>query len=148
MQHIIRDIVACLKCSHVFMASEGGTMAVLHVEYILPTIVKIRAIIMLRTRGIGKILEGIEKGTRMSNAGMKKWAIPAPLRRCIHPAATRMIKGTLMILRIRFSKATILRTSCVCHPRAFMTPISRLLSDKPNPAMTPMAGMARANTMT
>ena len=54
------------------MASEGGTMAVLHVEYILPTIVKMRAIMMLRINGMGKILEGMEKGIRMSRAGMKK----------------------------------------------------------------------------
>ena len=71
MQHIIRDIDASLKWSHVFMASEGGTMAVLHVEYMLPTIVKMRAIMMLRINGIGKILEGMEKGIRMSRAGMK-----------------------------------------------------------------------------
>ena len=72
MQYAMKDIVASLKWSHVFIASEGGTMAVLHVEYMLPTIVKIRAIMMLRIKGIGKILDGMEKGIRMSRAGMKK----------------------------------------------------------------------------
>jgi hypothetical protein len=68
----MRYTVAVLEWSHVFIASEGGTMAVLHVAYMLPTIVKMRAIMMLRINGMGKILEGMEKGIRMSRAGMKK----------------------------------------------------------------------------
>lgn len=125
----MRDVVASLKRSHVFMASDGGTIAVLHVEYMLPTIVKITAIMMLRTKGMGKILDGIGKDIMTPKLAMKNFEMTAPLKICIHPVAARTIQGTLIRPRIRFSRAIISRTSGVCQPKAFMTPISRLLSD-------------------
>ena len=128
-QRIMSDFIASLKRSHVFMASDGGTIAVLHVVYMLPTIVKITAIMMLRTKGMGKILDGIGKDIMMPKLAMKNFEMRAPLKIFIHPVAARTIQGTLIRPRIRFSRAIISKTSGVCQPKAFITAISRLLSD-------------------
>jgi hypothetical protein len=112
----------------------------------LPTMVNMIARNAPKKTGTGKILEGTENGIMMSKDAIKNFEIPTPLKRCIHPTVARIIKGTLRTLIIRFSRATISSTSCVCQPRAFITPISLRLSESPNPEITPIDGMPRAKT--
>ena len=126
------------------MVVNGGVTAVRQVGIIVPSNVSINPKRKANNAGRGVNRDGTGKSGTNPLPLINKLAIPIPL-----PNLSQIMARTSDMVLDRsanriFSYTVISIISMVCQPVALKTPISLLLSVKPNPEVTRIAGMARA----